>query len=111
MTAEAVDAPVDSAGSLDMLLADAALGAGRLLRPDSSTLRFLGALARRPGPTLGRAKALASELNRIARGSSTVTPATRDRRFADPAWTENPLLRRIVPVSYTHLTLPTTPYV
>ena len=91
-----VDAPVDAAGSLDMLLADAALGAGRLLRPDSSTLRFLGALAGRPGPTLGRAKALAGELNRIARGSSSVTPARRDRRFADPAWTENPLLRRIV---------------
>jgi polyhydroxyalkanoate synthase len=92
MTAEAVDA----AGSLDMLLADAALGAGRLLRPDLSTLKFLGALAGRPGPTLGRAKALAGELNRIARGSSSVTPAKRDRRFADPAWTENPLLRRIV---------------
>ena len=75
MTAEAVDAPIDSAGSLDMLLADAALGAGRLLRPDLSTLRFLGALAGRPGPTLGRAKALAGELNRIARGSSTVTPS------------------------------------
>jgi len=86
----------DAAGSLDLLLADAALGAGRLLRPDSSTLRFLGALAGSPGPTLGRAKALAGELARIARGSSTVTPAKRDRRFADPAWTENPLLRRIV---------------
>ena len=91
-----MSAPVEAAGSLDMLLADAALGAGRLLRPDASTLKFLGALAARPGPTLGRAKALAGELNRIARGSSTVAPAKRDRRFADPAWTENPLLRRIV---------------
>jgi poly[(R)-3-hydroxyalkanoate] polymerase subunit PhaC len=88
--------PVEVAGSLDMLLADAALGTSRLLRPDSSTLRFLGALARKPGPTLERARSLAGELGRIARGTSTVAPAKRDRRFADPAWTGNPWLRRIV---------------
>jgi polyhydroxyalkanoate synthase subunit PhaC len=92
MTTEAIE----SAGSLDMLLADAALGARRMLRPDLSTLKFLGALAGNPGPTLDRAKALAGELNRIARGTSSVAPAKRDRRFTDPAWTENPLLRRIV---------------
>ncbi len=92
---EAVEA-AEAAGSLDMLTADAALGATRLLRPDRSTLRFLGALASRPGPTLDRAKGLVSELSRIARGTSTVAPAKRDRRFADPAWTENPWLRRVV---------------
>jgi polyhydroxyalkanoate synthase subunit PhaC len=88
--------PVEAAGSLDMLLADAALGGGRLLRPDLSTLKFLGSLAGRPGPTLDRAKALVGELNRIARGTSSVAPAKRDRRFADPAWTDNPLLHRLV---------------
>ena len=67
-----------------------------MLRPDLSTLKFLGALAGKPGPTLGRVSALAGELTRIARGTSSVAPAKRDRRFADPAWTENPVLRRIV---------------
>jgi polyhydroxyalkanoate synthase subunit PhaC len=86
----------DAAGSLDLLLTDATLGTGRLLRPDLSTLKFLGALAGKPGPTLDRAKTLAGELDRIARGTSSITPSKRDRRFTDPAWTENPLLRRIV---------------
>jgi polyhydroxyalkanoate synthase subunit PhaC len=86
----------DAAGSLDLLLTDATLGAGRLLRPDLSTLKFLGALACKPGPTLDRAKTLAGELDRITRGTSSITPSKRDRRFTDPAWTENPLLRRIV---------------
>ena len=91
-----VEATADAAGSLDTLLTEAALGAGRMLRPDLSTLKFLGALAGKPGPTLGRVSALAGELTRIARGTSSVAPAKRDRRFADPAWNENPVLRRIV---------------
>ena len=53
MTAE------DAAGHLDMLLTEAGLGTTRLLRPDASTLRFLGALASRPGPALDRGRALA----------------------------------------------------
>jgi polyhydroxyalkanoate synthase len=91
-----VEPTADAAGSLDTLLTEAALGAGRMLRPDLSTLTFLAALAGKPGPTLGRVSALAGELTRIARGTSSVAPAKRDRRFADPAWTENPVLRRIV---------------
>jgi poly[(R)-3-hydroxyalkanoate] polymerase subunit PhaC len=39
---------------------------------------------------------LAAELRRIGVGTSVVAPSQRDRRFADPAWTENPLLRGIV---------------
>jgi polyhydroxyalkanoate synthase len=85
-----------AAGSLDMLLTDAALGTGRMLRPDLSTLAFLTAPAGRPGPTLGRAKALAGELARITRGRSEIAPSKRDRRFADPAWAGNPVLRRVV---------------
>jgi hypothetical protein len=84
-----VEPTADAAGSLDMLLTEAALGTGRMLRPDLSTLAFLAALADRPGPTLGRVKALAGELARIARGTSEIAPGRRDRRFADPAWTEN----------------------
>lgn len=38
---------------------------------------------------------LGLELTRIALGSSTAEPAAGDRRFADPAWTANPVFRRI----------------
>ena len=65
-----VEPTADAAGSLDTLLTEAALGTGRMLRPDLSTLKFLGALAGKPGPTLGRVSALAGELTRIARGTS-----------------------------------------
>jgi polyhydroxyalkanoate synthase len=51
---------------------------------------------RRPGTTGRRLDGLAAELARIGVGSSTVAPSRRDRRFADPAWADNPLLRRVV---------------
>ena len=41
----------------------------------------------------GRASS-ARELGRIAAGSSELAPGKKDKRFADPAWTGNPLLRR-----------------
>ncbi len=87
---------VDVAGALDLLLTDAALGTARRFVPGRSTLRLAGALARRPRQVVGRAGALAGELGRIAAGTSDVAPSSRDRRFADPAWTQNPILRRVV---------------
>jgi polyhydroxyalkanoate synthase subunit PhaC len=86
----------DAAGGLDLLLTDAALGVWRRFRPDSSVLRLAGHLARRPEFTVRQAGALAGELGRIATGRSSVAADPRDRRFADPAWTDNPLLRRTV---------------
>ncbi len=48
------------------------------------------------GRTVGRATGqLGQELARIALGRSLVGPAEGDRRFADPAWTANPVFRRI----------------
>ena len=38
---------------------------------------------------------LGVELTRIAWGLSDVAPARGDRRFADPAWTANPVFRMI----------------
>jgi polyhydroxyalkanoate synthase subunit PhaC len=87
---------VDAAGGLDLLLTDAALGVWRRLRPDSSVLRLAGELARRPGFAVRQAAHLGTELGRIAAGRSEVAANPRDRRFADPAWKENPLLRRSV---------------
>ncbi len=90
------DDAADAAGGLDLLLTDAALGVWHRLRPDSSLLRLAGSLARRPEFTVRQAGALATELGRIAAGRSAVAADPRDRRFADPAWTDNPFLRRAV---------------
>ena len=86
----------DVAGPLDLLLTDAALGPSRRFFPGMSALRFGGALAQRPRLLAGRAAGLAAELGRVVVGTSPVAPTRRDRRFADPAWTQNPVLRRIV---------------
>jgi polyhydroxyalkanoate synthase subunit PhaC len=89
------DELADQAAPLDVLLVDAALGPMRRLAPNSSTAKFAVQLARRPRTTARRLGSLAAELGRIGIGTSTVAPSKRDRRFADPAWTENPLLRRV----------------
>jgi len=86
---------------LDMLLIDAAQGPLRRLVPPASTvLRFGAALARKPGTVVRRGGELAQELGRITVGKSELAPGKKDRRFADPAWNGNPLLRRAM---QTHL--------
>jgi len=86
----------EAASALDMLLSDAALGITRRFRPDAASLRFAVGLARRPRTVAGRAASLAAELGRVAAGRSAVAPGRRDRRFADQAWTRNPVLSRTV---------------
>ena len=88
--AEAVAAP------LDLLLTDAVFGALRRVNPGGSGLRLAAALATRPRLVAGRGRQLLGEMARIAVGSSAVQPSRRDHRFADPGWTGNPLLRRVM---------------
>src|SRR5208337_2671669 len=64
----------------------------------SSLLRLAAELARRPRLVGRQAAQLGTELGQIAAGRSAITAAPRDRRFADPAWKENPVLRRAVQV-------------
>src|ERR1700744_6106447 len=95
--ADAAEAAAEAASlPLDLLLTDAATGMLRRLNPGSSGLRLAAALAARPRLVAGRGRQLAGELARVAVGRSQVQPSRRDRRFADPAWTGNPLLRRTV---------------
>ena len=83
-----------AAGPLDLLLTDAAVGMLRRMNPGGSGLRLAAALATRPRLVVGRGRHLAAELARITVGTSQVQPSRRDRRFADPGWAGNPLLRR-----------------
>jgi polyhydroxyalkanoate synthase subunit PhaC len=79
---------------LDLLLGDAATGMLRRMNPGGSGLRLAAALAARPRLVAERGGQLAGELARIAVGRSQVEPSRRDRRFTDPGWAGNPLLRR-----------------
>jgi polyhydroxyalkanoate synthase len=84
----------DAAAPLDLLLTDAATGMLRRVNPGGSGLRLAAALAARPRLVAGRGRQLLGELGRITVGRSQVEPSRRDRRFADPGWTGNPLLHR-----------------
>jgi polyhydroxyalkanoate synthase len=86
----------NDAAPLDALLVDAALGPARRWLPDMSTARWAVAVARQPRTTARRLGGLGAEVGRVVAGTSTVTPRRGDRRFNDVAWTENPLLRRLV---------------
>jgi polyhydroxyalkanoate synthase len=90
------DAPADTAGPLDMLLADAALGPARRLVPGMAMARFAARLASRPQLLASRLAGLGGELGRIAAGRSELAAAPRDRRFTDPAWAGNPVLHRVL---------------
>ncbi|MDN5932118.1 MAG: hypothetical protein L0I24_13810, partial [Pseudonocardia sp.] len=90
------DADVDVATGLDMILTDGALGPLRRMLPASSGLRMAASLAARPVTVTRRGAGLAAELAKIGAGASEVAPHPKDKRYADPAWTENPLLRRLV---------------
>jgi polyhydroxyalkanoate synthase subunit PhaC len=83
-----------AAAPLDLLLTDAATGMLRRMNPGGSGLRLAAALAVRPRRVAGRGRQLLGELSRIAVGRSQVQPSRRDRRFADPGWGGNPVLRR-----------------
>ena len=86
----------ETAAALDLLLTQAALGPLHRFLPGGPALRFARALAARPGLVTSRAGGLAAELARIAGGTSSLAPAARDRRFTDPAWARNPVLRRVM---------------
>jgi len=90
------DRLADNAAPLDVLLVDAALGPLRRFRPDMSTAKWALSLARKPRTTARRLGGLGAEAGRILAGTSKVTPRRGDRRFSDIAWTDNPLLRRLV---------------
>ncbi len=85
---------------LDVMLSDAAAGGrtggpSRFIAPGSGVTVGLG-LVRRPGRVAVRAGGLTASLARTAVGRSELAPARGDRRFADPAWEGNWLLRRVL---------------
>jgi polyhydroxyalkanoate synthase subunit PhaC len=82
------------AAPLDLLLTSSAVGIAERMMPNTSWSRFALNLARRPRTVASRAAALSRELVSIAEGRSERAPGKGDKRFADPAWRGNPLLKR-----------------
>ena len=82
------------AAPLDLLLTSSAVGMADRMMPNTSWSRFALSLAKQPRTVASRAGSLGRELLSIAEGRSELTPAKGDKRFADPAWRGNPLLRR-----------------
>jgi polyhydroxyalkanoate synthase len=86
----------DEAAPLDVLLAEAGVTPLRRFLPDLSTAKWAVAMARHPRRTARLLGDLGAEAGRIVAGTSTVAPRRGDRRFGDVAWTDNPLLKRLV---------------
>src|SRR5258708_23973153 len=84
------------AAPLDQLLVDVGAGPVRRWLPGRPGVEFIASLAGKPSKVGRRVSTLLGELDRVALGRSAVEPKRGDRRFADPAWTHNPWLRRLV---------------
>jgi polyhydroxyalkanoate synthase len=91
------DDATDTVTGLDMVLVDGARGPlRRLVPPARTTARFARSLAGRPTVVAQHSGTFVKELGRIVVGRSEVAPHKKDKRFTDPAWSGNPLLRRVM---------------
>ena len=80
------------------MLTDAAVDEGvvsHFIKP-TAAVKVAAALTRRPRRMAGRVGGLGRDLARAAAGRSDKQPPKGDRRFADAAWQENWLMRRIL---------------
>src|SRR3954469_13086342 len=57
--------------------------------------RTLLSVVAQPGPLAREAARLGRATVRILRGTDATAPAPKDKRFTDPAWTLNPVYRRL----------------
>jgi polyhydroxyalkanoate synthase len=72
-------------------------------RDAAGTLKFLGQVTvRHPQALLQTVPDISFELMRIGLGKSEVAPGKGDKRFADPAWQQNPLFKRTLQTYLTY---------
>lgn len=86
--------PEQNTPPTDLLLTASATGVVDRLLPDKSWGSFAASLVRRPGTVADRLGALGREIAAIATGESDRAPGKADKRFSDPAWLNNPLMKR-----------------
>ena len=93
---ESTEATQGSEGDLAQAALDAinaGLAVGRIGAVEAAAA--LAAALARTSDGVGRARQFLGELAEVAAGKMVVTPARGDGRFADPAWRENPVYRRL----------------
>jgi polyhydroxyalkanoate synthase subunit PhaC len=61
----------------------------------AGVLKGIGSALAQPGPVTRSAGQLVRDWASIARGSDDHRPSQKDKRFRDPAWSENPVYRRL----------------
>src|SRR4051812_24672959 len=83
-----------SRAPLDVMLADATSSSLRRWAPGPEAIQWVKSMARHPGRPAQRLLGFGKELGKIVIGRSDVAPSKKDKRFADPAWTSNPLYSR-----------------
>jgi poly[(R)-3-hydroxyalkanoate] polymerase subunit PhaC len=86
-----------ASSALDVMLTDAAVDGGprRFVEP-LATAKVAAGLARHPDRLARRLGELGQAVAAAVAGRSDAVPAKGDRRFADRAWQENWLLRRVL---------------
>ena len=65
------------------------------LPPMDSLVRGVTAVLGQGEPLVRGVTGLGSKLVRVATGSSELAPHAKDKRFADPTWTDSPVYRRV----------------
>jgi polyhydroxyalkanoate synthase len=96
-----VRSPNGAATPIGDQAADSILGANPFVGIDVRRLvgdgvGWVSKLAGRPRIVASGASRIGGELAQILMGRSSLRPADGDRRFADPAWTDNPIYRRLL---------------
>jgi len=76
------------------MLADATTSSVRRWAPGPEAVKWVASIARHPSRPAQRVLGLGKELGKIVIGRSDITPEKKDKRFADPAWKENPIYSR-----------------
>jgi polyhydroxyalkanoate synthase subunit PhaC len=87
---------IELAGALDLVLASPATRTVTRFVPGKAGVRMASSLAKRPQLLTTRGRQLGTELAKVATGASALAPTPQDRRFADPAWKDNALMRRLL---------------
>jgi polyhydroxyalkanoate synthase subunit PhaC len=82
--------------SLEVLLTDPAVSGTRRFLAPRAVAGVAAGVAKHPRKLVGRAAGLGGDAVRVAAGRSERAPAKGDRRFTDPAWQQNWLLRRLL---------------
>jgi polyhydroxyalkanoate synthase subunit PhaC len=86
----------DFGAPLDALLTEATYSPRQRFFAADATMRLGASLARRPRVVARRLAGLAGALGRVTAGRADIEPERGDRRFSDPAWSENPAFRRLM---------------